>query len=316
MTINGISRKGGVKQLRYLIGMMLVCCAAVSWQQMAFAIERKNVDEHIERVDVLLAKAERALAVDRLTTPATDNAIKYIEQALAVAPEHAGALALLEEVVARYEQLVEKALKRGENEMSQGLQRALTYRARARRVASEHRLPRTTSLAQMDDTIASGRHLRLALRTPKQIVGELVDRHLVLANNFLDKSRPEDAMWHAQQVAVLASRYGFTEPRLTDLRAKIGLHRPALESKTDAQRATQEDTHQRFTELAAFYMAASATARDRGDLASAARRQQAAKEVIDQYGLRKDVVHRLAAKLHVDSKVALRPALFRVYGTF
>ncbi|MGH8615216.1 MAG: hypothetical protein ACREYF_25150, partial [Gammaproteobacteria bacterium] len=55
-----------------------------------------------QAITVLLAKAEQALAEDRLTVPSGDNAVAYAQQVLDRAPKHPVAQRILRDVVSRY----------------------------------------------------------------------------------------------------------------------------------------------------------------------------------------------------------------------
>lgn len=294
------------------------------WLAVPYAQEM-NAATQAPEIDRLLAEAKRALVLDRLTTPPEDNALKYIDQALAIAPQSAHALALLDEVVTRYEKLVDKALKRGEDAMLASAKRARIYRERAGRVMSKHGMEDTTALEHMDRTIAAKGRLKApregpstgALDSTEQVVGELLERHVVLAETFIDKQDIQDAAWHTEQAEILASRYGLKESRLAGLKERLAAYEPSLEqTEQAAAELAQANTHRRLTELAAFYMASAVAARTEGDVAGALQREQAAQEIVAQYGLSDDVVQRLSTQLQVSPVARIQPAMFRVYGTF
>jgi tetratricopeptide (TPR) repeat protein len=295
------------------------------WLAVPLCANETSVFAHDPQVDRLLAEAKRALVLDRLTTPPEDNALKYIDQALAIAPQNAHALALLDEVVTRYEKLVDKVLKRGEDAMLASAKRARIYRERAGRVMSKHGMEDTTALEHMDRTLAAkgwlespGEEQRtVASDSTEQVVGELLERHVVLAETFIDKQDIADAAWHTEQADMLASRYGLKESRLAGLKERLATYEPSLEqTEQAAAELAQANTHRRLTELAAFYVASGAAARAEGDVTGALQREQAAQEIIAQYGLSDDMVQRLSTQLQVSPVARIQPAMFRVYGTF
>lgn len=67
-----------------------------------------------ERIDALLARAEAALAADRLTTPSRDNAYAHLRQVLALDPDHPAAHRTLERIARRYGVLAKARIRDGE----------------------------------------------------------------------------------------------------------------------------------------------------------------------------------------------------------
>lgn len=88
-----------------------------------------------EQIDSLLRKAQQALAANRSTLPAGDNAVDYAGQVLSLQPKHAQARRILEEIIGRLVALGEVALAKGKLEEAQKQQRA------AQRVIARYRLP-------------------------------------------------------------------------------------------------------------------------------------------------------------------------------
>ncbi|MDZ7791658.1 MAG: SUMF1/EgtB/PvdO family nonheme iron enzyme [Xanthomonadales bacterium] len=74
------------------------------------ALERERAHEQIDR---LAQRAEHAIADDRLTTPAGDNAAEWLQQARELDPDHPEVSRLYGQVVDRYEVLSRQALQRG-----------------------------------------------------------------------------------------------------------------------------------------------------------------------------------------------------------
>ena len=85
-----------------------------------------------ERIANSLTRAERALADDRLTTPAGDSAFEHFQQVLAVDPVHSIARRGLQRIAERYRTLAEAALARG------NYRRAQELIQRGRRVVPDH----------------------------------------------------------------------------------------------------------------------------------------------------------------------------------
>lgn len=272
-------------------------------------------------VEALLARAERALVANRLTTPAPDNAVDYLERVLAMRPGHPRAVALLEQVVVRYQGLVERVLDQGEQACLQGLERALTFRDRAHRVIAQHRLS-STAVDEMDARIA-------ALGQPATVSGELegvastdamlralVQQHVVLAGVFLGQEDFAEADWHAGQAQALADRYrlvaqGLPEVRRQLARAQASRERPVAASGP----AVTEETRERLTELAAFHVVSETAALAQGDAPAALEHQRAAAELVAQYGLSEEAIRSRSAQLG-EPRAAFRTAGRRVFGTF
>ena len=103
----------------------------------------------------LLAAADRALAEDRLTTPANDNAFHYYSQALDLAPAHPQIRAGFERIVERYLALAQQALQR------QRWASARTMLDRATLVDAKH--PGIEPLRRQLRLLAGARRLTLEL---------------------------------------------------------------------------------------------------------------------------------------------------------
>lgn len=282
-----------------------------------------HADDSGATVDALIARAERALAANRLTTPAADNAVDYIERALAVSPAHPRAVALLDQVVVRYQGLVEGALDQGEHARLHSLERALTFRDRAYQVIAQHRLSRH-AVTDMDARIAAMGPPATVSETPQAVAStdemlrELVHQHVALARVFLGEHDVPEARWHAGQAEALAGRYQLAVQDLPELRqqlarAQASRQRPAV--AVASVPAAKDGTRERLTELAAFYVVSETAALAQGDVAAAVNHRRAAQELVAQYGLSEEAVRSTSAQLG-PSRAAIRTAGRRVFGTF
>lgn len=99
--------------------------------------ERKNVarEEQERQVTTLMEKAQKALAAGRLTRPKVNSAVTYAQQALQLAPEHAGARQLIADVM-------EVIINHGREALHKGdLAQAKTYQDEAAALADKYHLP-------------------------------------------------------------------------------------------------------------------------------------------------------------------------------
>lgn len=98
---------------------------------------KESVSAHTSAVEQLLAVAEQALAEDRLTQPPVNNAYALYSHVLLLAPDNQNALAGVERVQARYEQLVREAVQMQDRiQAQQYLQRAALVGMPAERLAA------------------------------------------------------------------------------------------------------------------------------------------------------------------------------------
>lgn len=315
--------KGVLATQRHQLRTVLLCCLPVVYPSVSWAAGPAGGTED-PQVARLLAQAEEAMAINRLTTPAEDNAVAYIEQVLARTPENQRAVDLLNQVIVRYGRLVETVLERGERARLRSLERAVTFRDRASGVITRYSIP-NTALEDMDARIAamgqgrSGQATEHAT-TPEamnQMLSELVYRHVTLAKIAFDRNDLQEAKWHATQADTLAVRYNLTDPRLKGLKQQLALKETDLERKgyKKARKPVDEDTRRRLTELAAFYVGSSEISRKQGNASRALQHKQAAEETIEQYGLSDEHVQRVTAQLAL-TKARPRHAVYRIYGTF
>ncbi len=112
--------------------------------------ERIAEAEHAPQADVavagLLQKAEEAMGRLHLTTPPGDNAVEYMREALALAPNDPRIRQMLSQVVDRYVHLGERALQQD------NVRKATRRHQSGRRVAAEFGLP-TEGLTELESHI-------------------------------------------------------------------------------------------------------------------------------------------------------------------
>jgi len=87
------------------------------------ADEEKQKVARVDGIDGLLENARKALAANRLTTPAGDNAAEYAGRVLTMQAGHPGAKRILQEAVGRYVALGEVALSTGRLDNARRYQR-------------------------------------------------------------------------------------------------------------------------------------------------------------------------------------------------
>lgn len=112
-----------------------------------------------DTVEALLEKARRALAANRLTTPAGDNALSHLERVLAREPENPAARAGVRSIVQRYLELSARA------RLENAPERAGMFLLRARQVLESHEINSdaaarvaTEADAVYQGLVAAGRH--------------------------------------------------------------------------------------------------------------------------------------------------------------
>jgi hypothetical protein len=114
------------------------------------------VDENDERVADWMRAADRALAANRLTTPADDNAYDHYRQVLDLDPDHAEAHAGLKRIADRYAAIARRAL--AANKLSS----ARLYTSRGLKVRSDH-----VGLRKLREELAAGDRLAAARPAPE-----------------------------------------------------------------------------------------------------------------------------------------------------
>jgi hypothetical protein len=288
--LNGIlATRGEAHRRKPILRSMLIGLLAIP-----MALPAAETGQEVEQ---LIGRAERAIEANRLTTPTADNAVAYIERALALEPGDSRAAALLEQVVGRYEQLVDRALDRGEQARLRSLERAITFRDRANRVIAKHGLS-SNAVASMDESIAalgkpaaSGDEPAGSVSTDEMLKA-LVAQHVALASTFLDENNVPEARWHAAQANALADRYQLAAEGLPELRhrlAEADKSRGAV-TKASARAEPKDISREHLTELAAFYVASENAALAHGDISAAVNHRRAAEDLVALYGLSEEEV--------------------------
>jgi hypothetical protein len=300
---------------RWRIGLFAVGVCMLSLVRIAPAALEPAVITRDDDVRRLLSQAEQALAVNRLTTPADDNAVAYIRKALGRIPNDPRALALLNKVVDRYAELTKDAVARADKARASNLERVLTFRKRAAQIIAEYRLEED-ALAQMDRHIAA---LGGTQAETRPILREVFESHLALAETFLAHYDRAEAAWHAEQAEVLARRYSLQDERLTGLKRRLALEQGDELGKVagkERPKVTDPQTRLKLTELAAFYVASGRAELEQGNFPRAQLDEQAARELIAQYELSDDLVDHLSGRLLIQASARVSQPLFKVYGTF
>jgi hypothetical protein len=83
------------------------------------ALQRAEQDARRQKLRVLLARAQRALADDRLMIPSTDNAYNWYQQVLSLDDVNAEAHWGMQQISNRYVQLAEQAFESGRPELAE-----------------------------------------------------------------------------------------------------------------------------------------------------------------------------------------------------
>lgn len=306
--------------------LILVCCiqlivsSALFAQQAGVKINDFTITEYLDR-------AEKALALDRLTTPPDDNAVAYIERALAVAPNNARAIHFLERVTQRYGELVSNSVKQGERVRRINLQRAKIYRNRAREVINEHGLS-SIELQNMngtiarysqvpgDDTMTSSR----AQRVSTLLVSELLDQHILLTELALHHNNVREAEWHVEQASELVDRYALSSVRLRPLKQEIMSASQGQEPRipvegTPLSRGTDVGKKQ-IKELIITHVQLGEAAFGRGDITLAKHHRDITVVLARQYGITDKALKRFEEKFADKGTKPILPWGFRVWGTF
>ncbi len=167
-----------------------------------------------QRIPTLLSQARRALAQDRLTLPSGDNAVRYAQQILDLAPGHPDALRVLEEVVQRYGLIADTALDRAEALRAREVARARTYQRRGQDVVQRFNIT-DAPLRQLSDRIgaldrpglitgveADERH-----PAPRRLLDELISDYAGKSEYALQRGDPAEARRYCDIAKDIAARY-------------------------------------------------------------------------------------------------------------
>ncbi|MGH8615215.1 MAG: protein kinase domain-containing protein [Gammaproteobacteria bacterium] len=122
--------------------------------------EKKAV--RVDDIDGLLEQATKALAANRLTTPAGANAAEYAGRVLTLQAGHPGAMRILQEAVGRYVALGEVALSTGR------VDNARRYQRTAEKLVKGYRLPDAELRKLAARVLAKRREKPVAKRRPAE----------------------------------------------------------------------------------------------------------------------------------------------------
>ncbi len=262
-----------------------------------------NTGDEGKGIADVLNQAKQALAQDRLTTPAEDNAVKYVEQALAIVPENPEAMKLLEQITDRYDELVATRLKHGEQTRRKSLAQAKILHDRARNIINQHNIS-SSALVSMKYKIANYNavnDLEQNEKTSNTGVENLLNQHIALSESALEHNKNKDAQWHAQQADTIANRYELSDEKLRLLKDRI-LSVTATDKKKDTKS---------IKELVASHIRLGKHALNEGDTDKAQIHQSMAEEIALQYGIRAPSVQ--VTKQSVWNKP---DTWLKIFGTF
>jgi len=211
-------------QLKTSDRTMLLALALLLWPGMVPAAELAEAQES-QVITALLAKAEQALAEDRLTVPSGDNAVAYAQEVLDLAPEHPAAQRILRDVVSRYGVIAEVALDRVEAVKHRELGKAHAYRARGERVAQRHGLP-DEPLHRVDERIVAldPESLQGPIEEhplARKVVSRLIERYADKAEVALNMGNVAGARRYHDIARDLASDYRVPGEVLADVGGRI-----------------------------------------------------------------------------------------------
>jgi len=152
-----------------------------------------NAKEKDGEIAGFLNKAKQAIAQDRLTTPRKDNAFNYVEQALAISPEHPEAIMLLEQITDRYDALVATRLKHGEQMRQKSLTQAKNFHERAQNILDQHSISNASlvsmkyKIAKYEASLNVEKDINKDKKRPNAAIETLVDQHITLSESALLK---------------------------------------------------------------------------------------------------------------------------------
>ena len=220
---------------------MFLAFALGLWPGMAPAAELAEA-RRAQAITALLAKAERALAEDRLTNPSGNNAVAYAQEVLDLAPKHPVAQRILRDVVSRYGMMAEAALERVEAVKRQELTKANTFRARGEQLAERHGLS-DERLHRVDERIAAlePRSLQSPIEEHplvRQVVSRLIKRYAEKAELALNMGNGAGAQSYRDIARDLASNYRIP------IKARADVGERSIEGPEQARPIAQTDVEQ------------------------------------------------------------------------
>jgi hypothetical protein len=240
-----------------------------------------SVKEKDGEIAGFLNKAKRAIAQDRLTTPRKDNAFNYVEQALAISPEHPEAIMLLEQITDRYDALVATRLKHGEQMRQKSLTQAKNFHERAQNILDQHSISNASlvsmkyKIAKYEASLNVEKDINKDKKRPNAAIETLVDQHITLSESALEEGNIREAQWHTRQAVAMTQRYGLSNRKLELLQDRI-LTNTATGKKRDTKA---------IKALVASHVKLSENALSKGDNDKAQMHQSIAEEMVLQYGI-------------------------------
>jgi tetratricopeptide (TPR) repeat protein len=269
-------------------------------------------------IAILLEKAEKAFSNNRLTTPAHDNAMSYIDQVLQQKPNDPQARALLDRIVRRYVKWVDDTTQRADS-AARYLRLANRFRERAQRVAQSHALP-LTQIERMDEKISSVQRKLESVNGDNHhsSVNVLLDHYLRLGNDALAARDLEESAWHARQARTLVQHYHLDVKRVAALEQRLGL-KVGLKPLAAAKAENQElKYHQLRAELSASHIDAALAYLELGKLEEAEKHHRAAKSIIEEDCLNNENLLMLTQRIEQQRTALNQPYLtdHRLFGNF
>ena len=261
-----------------------------------------------KRVADFLNKAKQALALNRLTTPAKDNAASYAEQALAITPDHPDAIKLLEHVTERYDELVADRLEHGKQIQQKSLAQAKLFQKRAQGIVNQHNIS-DSALVAMKYKIANYDLANEVIQNKKTSdvkIENLLDQHIALSEFALEGNNIKEAQWHVRQADAMASRYGLFNHKLNSLKNRILSH-----TTTDKKRDTKN-----IKTLVATHIRLGKQALHEGDPDKAHIHQSIAKEIALQYGINNPELTLSSGHVIQQSAWNKSDTWLKIFGTF
>ncbi|MGH8581699.1 MAG: hypothetical protein ACREWG_02715 [Gammaproteobacteria bacterium] len=232
--------------------------AALAIQPGPAVAEPLDAAYRAQRIPTLLSQARRALAQDRLTLPSGDNAVRYAQQILDLAPGHPDALRVLEEVVQRYGLIADTALDRAEALRAREVARARTYQRRGQDVVQRFNIPDaplrglSARIGALDET-ALNAGVEGAKRHPaaQRLLDELIAGYAGKSESALQRGDPAEARRYCDIAKDIAARYQVPLTGLAALDQRV-LVAEVERDRVASRSATEGEVRVRIVYPAAF----------------------------------------------------------------
>lgn len=269
-------------------------------------------------IAILLQKAEKAFANNRLTTPAHDNAMRYIDQVLQQKPNDPQARALLNKIVERYARWVDNTTLRASS-AARYLHFAKRFRERAQHVTQSHALP-LAPIERMDEKILPvQRKLGSETRNHDYFsVDNLLDYHLRRGNDAFAAQDLAESAWHARQARSLVKHYHLDAAPVAALEQRLRTKGELNPLPANAE-PRKPKYQQLRTELSACHIETALAYLELGNLKKAEKHQRAAKSIIEEERLNNAKLLRLTQQIEQRRTALNRPYYFtdhRLFGNF